>query len=589
MTQGTEHRRKVVGAIKRKLDGTQGDGMNASKLINEAKQSINVGKKGGKGRNRNYLPRTGRPTPILGAYLSRNKSRNNAHIAGSGAMEDAGHLINEGWEMFEKHLHSTSTDHPALYNKSRATDFMYDSDLSFAILKKEPVDPQKTFRCRPWQITSGIMKNRLISVVDGKETYVPYQDQDIVEVEKNVETCDVSDSLKKVRDFQGVLMVDFRFMSVILREPNANGMALLDGFIKNNVADNEIRNKIYSGITRIVDDKEGFTFREPDVRSYRTKNHTTSVCILNGFMKPKTSNAEYMVEIYRKMIVVKVENTKDKLPYYISVCEEFFMQIRMSDKKSSTYAENGFFMTGRPGGGFVDRRIVAPVDSEFHYLGNNAFTMTMLYENQNPLNKSEEIVRNAGVVVKHIQGVKSKQTKRWNHTDMFFDLIFKKGLPTKTYDLFAERVKNVPEKHKKYEVMKASFLGDKYARNQTAVVNEESPTVNIWLSSKSFSVFSLSPANMPNLNYVYIRLWDAGDRNVALLKPTINPPAIVQFPSNGPFGGNELEDMIGGSRVRIPGSGPRSSMDHHLNETQNGSTFFESSLPPELELELALL
>ena len=183
-----------------------------------------------------------------------------------------------------------------------------------------------------------------VTVLYQKRFYVPQKEDEILEyLEKICLPSDVSDGIRNVRNFQSNLKDNFRSVGVIFDQIDVHTLNSLDTFLKKHIPEKQIKEKVTKAFENILNTNNSFLFEKADVSSYKTKYYTAHLYIMKGSLEFIGPSKDYVVEVYRKMILASMNRTTDEKPLYHPLCEEFFLQIRESDKKQSTYMSEGFF------------------------------------------------------------------------------------------------------------------------------------------------------------------------------------------------------------------------------------------------------
>jgi hypothetical protein len=430
-----------------------------------------------------------------------------------------------------------------------------------------------------WLFESGTFENSLVE----DKTSVPNRDNSS-KVERNVymplkesqiwepvqgaksdlifksEISSVTAALKKINSFKGDLKSDFRYISVLLQAMpltcNENIAEFFHDFLNHRGQHDsnegqfaDTINEIQRAIKGILDESPGFKFHNAVVRPFKTRQYVVNICEISGWFEFEHENKLCRVEVCRKMVVLTMtKKTSSNNPEYIPICEEFFIQASRKDRYTETYHKHGLYVTCKPLPPTMKEalQIRAPratpekkiYTQQIQYFGNNAFTVNTLPSSSPPLDKNKDTMKMVGVVVRHLQSVKSVKKSKLRRACEFFKHI---------KDMNPSDLKN-------------SFLAEQRAYEQTAVVKDKYPAIRIWMSSKSFSVVCISPANYPGFNYVYVHLWQSK------IAQESKYDGLSMYPANRT--GNEATFPQNTACALKPA---------------------DSTLPLELELELALL
>jgi hypothetical protein len=527
----------MVGAVSARVNASIRGEVQIRNPVQDARNEA----KHGEGRSRKRGPHT----PVLNAMRRLWKARMNTSIMGESASDEAGRLVEEGGREYDENLHA----------QWKADDFLFDENLTIGCVDKKAPMVETTPWNSFWQIKEGVFQNISVEVPGGNFIYFPRKDSD---VENNLTSFkkkikDLAKNLNEIKHFDGNLKTDFRFLSVLFKDPKLSALAQLSEFTSS-LPDTKVAAVISDAFKNmLVRDQPSFRFNDTYVRSFKTRHYTTHLCILSGLLSVKSNGKYYKVEVYRKMIIASVNKRSGDLPHHIPLCEEFFLQIRYVDKnKTSTYLSNGFYASGRFKNGDAETW-----NSTLSFMGDNAFCVEInpvIMRNQT-VSETDEIMRFVGVIINHMKGVRSNDELKLMKTDKFFKFLFyKDGKKTKLHDFYQAKFDN-PSDIGQFDVMKASFLSDKNACVQMAESNGKKPIIRIWMSSAMFAIVVISPAGNPSLNYTYVLFW--GDQN----KSTTH-----------------LEDDDSGF-----------GLGSHMANPIDGFDYPESILPPDLELELSLL
>jgi hypothetical protein len=528
---------------------------------------------------------------ISGSMQRLGKIKYNMHVMSKAMSISSSKLIDEGMKAYDKHNNPEAPEAPgasvasgksALSNSSISSSLensyadhllgsKYYTDLC---LGKKPNEKPHT---QKWQLKSGTYDN----LKEEGGAFVPRKESQtwdkagstVHQVNSHCMEVTVEDALKQWGLSKGDLKSDFKYMSMLLRSLPADSRSLkldtfLTGFLNQKAspdytpATDEIKN-VVNGINHairgILTDEPGFRFHPTTVRSFKTRHCVVNVCEIKGSLEFEMGNVMYRVELCRKMVILNMVNalSSDHLKH-VPICEEMFIQISRKYDDVETYYEHGMYITCKPKPPLIGKDSL--YTQQMHYFGNNAFTMNLPPCHTEPFDKNRSTMKMVGAVVRNLQGVGSGDKNTAQKTYEFFRLIVD-SLEPQNMNATQDNPSSIqPEKH--IAKLKTSFLSNQHANEQTAVIHDKHPAIRIWMSSKSFSIVCISPAECPALNYVYVHLWESEIPGIA--------EAGAADAGNPAYAGVRSEAAFS-------------------KDTTCTLKPADSTLPLELELELALL
>ena len=523
---------------------------------------------------------------ISSAMQRLGKIKSDMYVTSKAMSMTASGLINEGMNAYNKHSKASVSSSSARSSASSKSSLSISSispglEKSYAdhllgleyytdlcLGKTQPdIDGEKE---QMWQFKSGKFEN-----LKEEDIYMPRKESETWDghddsTESNLAfkcaEIDVKNALQKLRVFKGDLKSDFRYMSILLQKfPMESCETPVKKFILGVLIEPvkghytpaqdiyaATTNEILSAIKSILTDGCGFKFHAVTVRDFKTRQYTINLCEINGWLEFEIESTMFRVELCRKMVIVNmIETSSPNYKKYVPICEELFIQISKKYGNTETYHRRGLYLTCKPKPPLTTKD--SYYSQQMHYFGNNAFTVNISPCHTEPFDKNRDTMKMVGVVVRLLQGVGSSDTNIAHQTYEFFKKILDTKKPGKTDHSSSSSVTD----EDCISNLRKSFLANQHANDQTAVVEGKHPSIRIWMSSKSFSIVCVSPAKYPALNYVYVYLWESEIVGTV----TSNPIYPLRAQSESTFS----------------------------NDTPSTLQPADSTLPLELELELALL
>ena len=409
--------------------------------------------------------------------------------------------------------------------------------------------------------------------------------------------------------------------------------------------------------------------RDPDIRTFHARDYVINLCQIKGFYNFQQMIGGVLKKrkliIERKMVLASLNSNITGISpggLCIPVCEELVVQIATEVDQKLVYEENGCIISAKlklisapledGSGATLSPTAPASRNSQWHFFGNNAFTLHHSSDLNLCANPRESAMFMAGVIIRRLLDVNDGNADHGNGAVNFFGGLFadkaRRGgtsldrgaaLTTRVLKrLYTAHTNNISEDRPQDEanfnasihdrdILQKSFLSNQHASDLTLIADNDCYYTKQCFATFSFCVVVLSPVKNPAINAVFVGNLDMsslvrGDKTDVELavidqtptskKPspefedggresvtadTKAPPPSIFPPNNVESEAEQSEDdkdenLLFHDDAKYHPVDKSSDVFPISDRTKKASKFpqsYRSSLPPDLELELELL
>ena len=404
----------------------------------------------------------------------------------------------------------------------------------------------------------------------------------------------------------------------------ANPFKALHGEVKKQIVD-FIRKQSSPGSGFSVDVNSSL------VDSYRTRHYSVSLFRENSSGEFRKGSIGYLVKIQRTIVVATID-PNIKVGFHVPLCEEFVVWLYEIKDHIPVLKDTALVIHAKP-----EMTLAAddlnPNDaraSHWHFFGNNAFSVHQNADHAIRKNISETSLFMAGFISGRLLDLKQRDKLVVEQSVRLFANVFN-DVPQRVVfearsiekssafmkktssDLYKKYKANLDEKNKDLEtkltpedessffgkvapecIPKRTFLSSQQLEKMTAVriidSKPASPCMRMCFASFSISLVVLGPRDDANVNAVFV-----GSVDMPVSPQTDSVKQVVPICLNV-----ETENKAGSGARRVAFDGDLASVNHSKYKNESGAaksgegdgkfgSVYQSSLPPELELELELL